>query len=873
MTRKHTDIYFILLLTSATLIFVILLTHGKYLFGSNVDWINQHSVLPEYFRNQFYETGTLFTEFAPQLGAGQNLFHFSYYGLFSPIILLSYLFPKVPMTVYISFVSMLLAVVSGILCYLWVRHHKISAKAAFIASFLFQFSSAFLYHSHKQIMFVNYMPFLLIALFGVDRFFERKKSSLLMVSIFFMILTSYFFSVGGLLVITVYGIYMYAHINGTALRLQSRKRQLQQWIYAGLSFALRLIIPVGCAAFLLLPSLGGILQGRSNDSSSASIFTLFVPKFSLENLLYNPYGVGLTAICLLSMLYLFYRNQSGDRIFIILLITLFSIPAVLYLLNGGLYLRGKVFIPFLPLFSLITGFYFSYAEQSLPVLQGKEKIPLIIFLILLLLFDRSIFWFAFIAECAIVIFFSQYGHKRQNFFWYYFPSCLICFTICLFVNFSDSLVTKKQNDEIYSMEKQKLLTELTSQMKTNFSRFNDFTNTKESCNYIPDSKLWRTSLYSSTYHTNYNQLHHSFIGNAQSSTNHITCTDSKNLLFQTLMGVRYVISEDGSLAGYKEIAAQGKYHLYENPSVFPIAWGSSSLMSMEEFLTLNDAQKPMALLERIIISKIPESKKTMQNYQSPLKKESISLPFPLNNTKTGYLVSTDKPFSLSLPLSKPLNEQLMLLSFSFFHEPKEQDIVISANKIVNRLTKKKSLYPNLNFDFVYSISENMPNRNLNLEFSSGIYEFSFPELYSLDITDIKKAAEAVTPLYLTTNIRSNSVLSGTIMMEQDGYFTASIPYDLGFTAYVDGKEQEIELVNTCFLGFPLTVGEHTIELVYHAPWFTEGKQISFLCFFVFISILFIEHIVYLKKRRIQESQMPNIPAPLPQPVFSLKIEE
>ena len=49
---------------------------------------------------------------------GQNLFHFSYYGLFSPIILLSYLFPKLPMTVYVSLVSMILAIVSGILCYL-----------------------------------------------------------------------------------------------------------------------------------------------------------------------------------------------------------------------------------------------------------------------------------------------------------------------------------------------------------------------------------------------------------------------------------------------------------------------------------------------------------------------------------------------------------------------------------------------------------------------------------------------------------------------------------------------------------------------------------------------------------------------------------
>ena len=59
-------------------------------FGSKVDWISQHSVLPDYFRQLFYETGNLFPNFAPDIGGGQNIYNFSYYGLFSPLILLSY---------------------------------------------------------------------------------------------------------------------------------------------------------------------------------------------------------------------------------------------------------------------------------------------------------------------------------------------------------------------------------------------------------------------------------------------------------------------------------------------------------------------------------------------------------------------------------------------------------------------------------------------------------------------------------------------------------------------------------------------------------------------------------------------------------------
>ena len=84
-----------LLLTGLTLFFCRMFV-GRYgIFGAKVDWLSQHSVLPDYFRQQFYATGKLFPEFAANLGGGQNIYHFAYYGLYSPLILPSYLLPFV----------------------------------------------------------------------------------------------------------------------------------------------------------------------------------------------------------------------------------------------------------------------------------------------------------------------------------------------------------------------------------------------------------------------------------------------------------------------------------------------------------------------------------------------------------------------------------------------------------------------------------------------------------------------------------------------------------------------------------------------------------------------------------------------------------
>ena len=61
---------------------IIYLLCKGYIFGSNIDWANQHIVLPEYFRNLFYSNGKIIPSFAFNLGMGQNIFNYSYYGLF-----------------------------------------------------------------------------------------------------------------------------------------------------------------------------------------------------------------------------------------------------------------------------------------------------------------------------------------------------------------------------------------------------------------------------------------------------------------------------------------------------------------------------------------------------------------------------------------------------------------------------------------------------------------------------------------------------------------------------------------------------------------------------------------------------------------------
>ena len=90
---KKKDFLNLFFLTILVLGIIFCSIYPNKLFGSVTDWGSQHTMFPEYFRTLFYHTGDIFPDFMMNLGAGQNIYNISYYGLLNPIVLLSFLFP------------------------------------------------------------------------------------------------------------------------------------------------------------------------------------------------------------------------------------------------------------------------------------------------------------------------------------------------------------------------------------------------------------------------------------------------------------------------------------------------------------------------------------------------------------------------------------------------------------------------------------------------------------------------------------------------------------------------------------------------------------------------------------------------------------
>ena len=96
---------------------------------------------------------------------------------------------------------------------------------------------------------------------------------------------------------------------------------------------------------------------------------------------------------------------------------------------------------------------------------------------------------------------------------------------------------------------------------------------------------------------------------------------------------------------------------------------------------------------------------------------------------------------------------------------------------------------------------------------------------------------------------TDTSLSGTVDAAEDGLFYTSIPYENGWRAYVDGVEvplaqtasasSESVRLTDAVIAFPLTAGQHTIELRYTAPGLKTGAIISgvSLGLFVLLALL------------------------------------
>ena len=122
---------------------------------------------------------------------------------------------------------------------------------------------------------------------------------------------------------------------------------------------------------------------------------------------------------------------------------------------------------------------------------------------------------------------------------------------------------------------------------------------------------------------------------------------------------------------------------------------------------------------------------------------------------------------------------------------------------------------------------------------NAVVNFDSMELYVQPMTNLSKYCDALREDVLENEKAEGNHVSGTITLDQDKYLVLSIPYQKGWTAYVDGEKTELLRANYMYMALPLTAGEHEISLEFEIPGVKYALIVMAAAFGLFAVLLFV----------------------------------
>lgn len=618
-----------------------------------------------------------------------------------------------------------------------------------------------------------------------------------------------------------------------------------------------ILLSISLCGILLVPT---VLVLASRDMGGNGSEGMGFLSISLLRFFYSPYGLGLTALSLCSLIGNLTEKETWKKKIIPagLLMILF-VPAFGYLLNGGLYVKDKVFIPFLPLMCLETGKYVDRRKGSQGT-KGKthflpEVLPVILLIGYSLFQDRiqgvdqkwiiGALGLVAAGDTVLVLLSQIFWKKYSRIPWPLVLSCGILFLSGWAVNFQgQKMLSVQEYREITDSQKKQMIKEILHEDQEWYRLEEQEGGTLEfaDINRIRDIRQNISSIYSSAYNQDYAWFrNHTFQVNRH-FRNRLMESATDNPVFLKLMGVRYLLDKTPP-AGYHLVKEEGGISLYENSRTAPMAYVTSRTISQDEYQRLSFPDNQTALLQYGVTEDDSRHEEKIEVSLASMKEISLRLPvseekaLQIQKTEDGYEIYTAKETKIKAELSRRADsDDLLAVKFQVQNQNPGKDMYIRINGQTNRLSSQEGYeYANENYSFSYTVTLEKGKKEVTFTLGPGRYVLEDVQAFSGNLENMGEEALYENPLENVSFSRDGDSLTGSLETGQDGYLITSIPYDKNFRITVDGEEIKAEKVNTAFLGGKVPEGTHEIEISYQAPgknlgfFLTGAGMIAFVC--------------------------------------------
>ena len=207
-------------------------------------------------------------------------------------------------------------------------------------------------------------------------------------------------------------------------------------------------------------------------------------------------------------------------------------------------------------------------------------------------------------------------------------------------------------------------------------------------------------------------------------------------------------------------------------------------------------------------------------------------------------ITHDNPYSEYYALSD-ITPGIVSFSEGFDITEEQNDLYIIAN--CNGITKiriyvngEEQNYERLQYQ-TYHVGHLSKGTNVEVEyyFSEGVPDNTSARLTmaTLNGAAFDQAYARWSESQLDVNSFEDGYVKGHISVKKDGLMFTSVPYDSGWTAYVDGKKTDVQTVAGAFIALDLKAGDHVIEFKYFPRGLKSGMAFTFAGWLIFALLM------------------------------------
>ncbi len=272
-------------------------------------------------------------------------------------------------------------------------------------------------------------------------------------------------------------------------------------------------------------------------------------------------------------------------------------------------------------------------------------------------------------------------------------------------------------------------------------------------------------------------------------TSSISTYKGSTLLSDSLLGFKYIGSETEVNDEYKEVYAGEGFKIYENPGALPLAFAVDEAAVAATADTGWGIENQNALARALLKNSYAEKVGSRRG----------------SGAETEFTAASDGEY------------------FVNFRAEVQGNLNIRVNGI-----NTDYKYDDKSSKKIFYLGKFKAGDNVRFSIGTGAAP-SDAAVYRVDsarfVRDCKEKAEK-NGLKITEH--GNTWLKGNIDMGENSVLFTTIPYERGWTAYVDGKKAEIIEAQNAFAAVRTGGGSHEVKFKYRSPGLGAGMLVSFL---------------------------------------------